>query len=366
MKKILINSNRFFLKRTKVNEGGISRNNAWYNFANKNENCKILTLSSSKLISTIQLVFFLLFIKNKEIIFLYPTVGMPILNNSFVGKKLTDIFIALIKKANKKNKIIFDICDLKYEQAIDLSLDYYDIDYLKNVEEKIFGLNIHFIFASKNMRNYAIKKYKLSMTNTYVCPNGSIKLMNIENNEKKELINQIDEKKINYIYAGTLNKGRFIEEMINNFPENENIYLYLCGVSGDWIDNCIKERNNIKYLGALSEETAHQFTSKCDIGLIPYDDNKLYYNIAYPTKLSFYITAGIPYLSTPVAEVINIQEKYQIGFVCKISEWKKYIRHISKEDVQKRKELAKTYSNNFLWEYIFNDFMFMYETKKAL
>jgi hypothetical protein len=36
--------------------------------------------------------------------------------------------------------------------------------------------------------------------------------------------------------------------------------------------------------------------ARCDVGLIPYDDSREYYNIAYPTKLSSYIVAGIPFL----------------------------------------------------------------------
>jgi hypothetical protein len=55
----------------------------------------------------------------------------------------------------------------------------------------------------------------------------------------------------------------------------------------------------------LEEELAHKLVSDCDCGLIPYDENLFYLKIVFPIKASFYITAGIPFLSTRIPELVD-------------------------------------------------------------
>lgn len=77
-------------------------------------------------------------------------------------------------------------------------------------------------------------------------------------------------------------------------------------------------------MGSYSEEEAIQIVSSCDIGLVPYDESRLYYNMCYPTKNSFYITAGIPILIIPLEESLNQLEKYDILFIEKLENWDKF------------------------------------------
>ncbi|HIP14771.1 MAG TPA: hypothetical protein EYG74_04710 [Sulfurimonas autotrophica] len=91
----------------------------------------------------------------------------------------------------------------------------------------------------------------------------------------------------------------------------------------------------------------------CDIGLVPYDSSRFYYNLAYPTKLSFYITAGITFLSTDVQEVQKINEKYHFGIVENFQKWHDIFRVLTKEDIEPLKIRIKEYKSKFYWQNIF-------------
>jgi hypothetical protein len=249
--------------------------------------------------------------------------------------------------AQKNNKFYIDVADLPMEQAIDLELPI--PEYLREIEPFIFNDKSIYFFASNSMRNYSIKKYHLSNNHTHVWINGG-------HSVNKELISDgisIDIDKINYVYAGTLNKGRQIEFMIKFFSEINDKNLILMGSDGEWI-NELNLPKNITYLGALEEKHAHYIVSLCDIGLIPYDSQRPYYNIAYPTKLSFYITAGISFLSTNVQEVKDINNKYSIGYIKDIESWDLFIKSLSKSEILKKKENVINIKHKFLWSNIIN------------
>ena len=146
--------------------------------------------------------------------------------------------------------------------------------------------------------------------------------------------------------------------MIINFPHNDKYNLLLLGEDGEWLEDYDLPLN-VSYLGAVEEKEAHYIASKCDIGLIPYDETKLYYNIAYPTKLSFYITAGIPFLSTRVNETKKIQQKYNIGFINEITDWRKTINNITLEKIKDMKFKISKIKEDFYWDNIFSENKFI-------
>lgn len=348
---IYINENSRYLKsNSKVVEGGLARNYAFMRWMKANIiNLKSIDLSDNKAMNVFKVFVNLIFKKNYNIIFQYVTVGVPIHSNKFLGKILSDLYLYLVRFSSKHNNIIFDVSDIKYEQLIDLKLVNDNIKQIRKFENKFFRLSVKFIFASESMRDYACKKYQIQKENTDICINGGNRIIY---NKKSSLEKYIDKDKINYVYAGSLNKGRQIEEMIINFPENDKFQLILMGADGEWIeDNSFEE--NIIYLGAVEETEAHYLVSKCDVGLIPYDDCKLYYNIAYPTKLSFYITAGIPFLSTPVIEVKKINEKYDIGYIGKINNWSSIINNITFNEILGKKLNLNNVKEDFYWDKIF-------------
>lgn len=345
MKLVFINDNERIRKTVgqEVKDGGLSRNFAWEKKLTRSR-IENIVLTNTK--AHILQVFKAFLQKNKTIFSLYPTVGIAILNNGLERRFERFIYFYLIKKAAEHNRVVFDVCDLKYEQAIDLDVNQDKLDIIKKVENRFFQIeNLYYIFASYTMRDYAVKKYHIPVDHTDVCINGSNRLI---------LDNCIDvqfSKDTTYfVYAGTLNAGRNIEKMIDSFPEQSDKCLILMGINGEWINEKFKSRSNIKYLGAVAEDKCHYIVSKCDIGLIPYDENREYYNVAYPTKLSFYITAGIPIISTPVKEVLRVNEEEELGWNCPLESWGSLIEELSYQDIILKRGFISRIRDNFLWE----------------
>lgn len=336
----VINDDYRMLQNGQVKEGGLARNEALIAWVKKNKNAREIKLDQTRIQNGIKILNMLNRTRNETILMFYPTVGVPILKNGVLGNLCSTLFFRALKKACKNNRIIIDICDLKYEQAIDLDLDKERRETIKEVENKLFGFDCYYIFASTSMMEYARKKYSIQNEKCFVIDNGSSLV-----SEQTEF--DIDDRKINLIYSGTLNKGRNISKMLECVSENNNVVLYLCGTGGEWIENS----KNIRYLGALEEKVAHYIVSQCDLGLIPYDETRQYYHIAYPTKLSFYITAGIPFLSTDVKEVRNIQKKYNIGYISEISNWQDIIANKDKSQINAEKTKARNIQNEFTWDY---------------
>ena len=227
----------------KVIDGGFSRNCAWESWLLKEKGNLIdVKLKKGKVIHLFQIFVNLLLRKNDTVFFLYPRVGAPLYQKDGVSKVCTKAFFKGIDLANKKNRVVFDIADLKYEQAIDLELANEDVlPRLHEIEERLFSTKSYFIFASYQMREYVCRKYNVDYAKTDVCINGGHLLK--DNLSSMSVNTNI----VNYVYAGTLNKGRQIEQLISSFPDDEKIHLYLLGTNGEWINSKSK---NITYLGA--------------------------------------------------------------------------------------------------------------------
>ncbi len=355
-KKVLYvnENNKLLYENRNINEGGLARNLAIMRWLRENIcDMQEIILSNNRYYNIIKVLKLLIISRKKTIIFQYITVGVPLFNTSLVGRWLSKIFILLVKNASLKNEIIFDISDLKYEQCQALSINFDKMKTYKYFEEKFFSLGVKYIFASQSMRKYAAEKYCIPFENTDVIINGGIKSNTLKANCVPAYNN-----KIKYVYCGTLNKGRNIEEMINIFLKNKEVQLYLLGSSGEWINNEIVGEN-VSYLGSFPEEKAHSIVASCDVGIIPYDETLLYYNLAYPTKLSFYLTAGIPFLSTPVRETVAVQNKYGVGYVAFLSDWPDIINSFSLSQIKIEKEKIKDIKHDFYWENAISESLFL-------
>lgn len=284
-------------------------------------------------------------IRRSRVIVHYPNIGIHSSDRYLIGRFFRKIYIALIERMACNNILFVDIADMPCEQAYDLQLNN-PIHYLE-IEQRLFNAAQVLVPASSSMQNLIIKKYPSVLHKKFiVCNNGGEQYLGHPMNEFASLL---EFELTKYVYAGTLNKGRGIERLLESFDGSDGA-LYLLGAGGDWIPERIKKSSNIFYVGELSEPEAFSFVSRCDIGLIPYDSDRSYYNVAYPTKLSFYITAGIPYLSTPVTEAIAIQERYGCGWILPINDWREFINRLDLESLASMKKLAKQKSQLFSWE----------------
>lgn len=346
----MFNKIYYIRKIDKVIEGGVSRDIAFYNYIKNENKVKVKFLENEnkveKIFQIFREIFFLLNLKDKEIFLHQNSINILFPMKLFLNNYMTKVIYEIITKISKKNNFFLEINDLIYEQSIDLEiLNDIERNSALNMQKTLFSIkNIKYIFASEEMRKYIIRKYKIDEKNTYTCINGSIKL-----EEKKEVEILKKEKKMKCVYAGTLNKGRQIEELIDIFENKvQNFKLVLMGINGEWILQ--KEYKNVIYLGSYLEEEALNIVANCDIGLIPYDHNRFYYNLCYPTKNSFYISAGIPLLITPLKESLNQFSKYNIFFTETLDKWSDLLNELSRDKIKEKKKNVEEIKDKFLWK----------------
>lgn len=326
-----------------VNEGGMARNMAFYNKAKQHSQVINVFKKSTilRLLTIMYYIPYLLIIKNRNI-FIHFGALQFLFPSSILSKDISQFFLKImLHRFTKKNKVCFEVNDLPYEQSIDLGLDVKIQN--KIYQQILFSCPCDFLFASKLMRDYAVENYHINKTNTSIIVNGAPKLSN-----KKIEISLPEGNQIKYIYSGTLNKGRGIEELIEAFTNQSNAILILIGTNGEWLKNKPEMPDNVYYLGSFLEDVAHIIVSKCDVGIVHYDENKLYYNICFPTKSSFYISAGIAVLCTPLKEMVLDFEG--IFMFSKLSQFNYFISNTTVDEIKCCKEKIINIKELYLWE----------------
>ncbi|MDC8098920.1 hypothetical protein [Chryseobacterium rhizosphaerae] len=334
------------------NDGGMARNRAFYNYFS-NRNSEIYNLYNKnigiRILNLAIFIFHFFYFKDKKILIHLGTI-FTIFPKAILRTKIgLYCFYQFFKRLSKKNILYLEVNDLPYEQAIDLNLKVENF-YLK-LQDVIFdkNLSVSYVFASHEMAKYILKKYSINSSKSQVIINGAPKMEKRRDNNK--ILKSYQSFDLKYIYVGTLNEGRGIDELIILF-QNLNSYLFLVGVGGEWLNERLKNINNIIYLGSFDEQQAMEITSECDFGIMHYDSSKFYYNLCYPTKNSFYISAGINVVSTKLVESQNVISKYNIFLFEDFNKWKKIIDNPLQyfEDLDEINEYIKGqfYWNNIL------------------
>lgn len=336
-----------------ANEGGMARNLAFFNYFNKRDVYVYNFFSTSFFKRFINLFLFLgyfCFFRNRKILVHQGTLIYVFTLHFFRISFFSKLLFSLLRRASLRNELYIEVNDLPYEQSIDLELEPGNLLLYKSFQEQLFNLKeAHFIFASNEMRRYAEQHYSLNGSHNSVALNGGPIL------QKQELhFVWMEDMRTKYVYAGSLNRGRQIEELITIFKNRKSTaILILLGSGGEWIselENC----ENIYYLGGFKESLAHYIVSQCDVGVIPYAIDRLYYNICYPTKVSFYLTAGINILTTPIQELKNYYSNHNSIYLLPINEWSAFIETDRRFSTLKRKEI----SEEFYWETILDSLCF--------
>ncbi|WP_433779240.1 glycosyltransferase [Flavobacterium anhuiense] len=332
----------------------MARNNAFYHrFLDLN--AASLNVYSKNIIKrlwvSLKALWILIFLKDRNIfihqgslLVLFPVFLMRI---SFLRK----VVFYLLNHLASRNRLTLEVNDLPYEQSIDLELD---VDYTyKLLQDGFYTIKgCHYIFASNAMAEYVAEKYSIQGKYFKVIINGAPEVSNhtVIFDEQK----WITSTSTKYVYAGSLNKGRQIEELLAIFKENENNLLIILGNNGEWLKE-IDLPTNIIYLGNFEEKEAHYLVSKCDIGIIPYREERFYYNLCFPTKASFYLTAGVPILTTPLKELQQVfKDKKALLFVPFIN-WHTTIKNLDNTEIIIMKESAKKIKDSYSWKAILNE-----------
>ena len=335
-------------------EGGMSRNNAFLQHARERKYKLVNVYTKNLLLRCFKIIYVLttsLFWRDKQIFIHLGSIFLlfpkQILKFN-LGRKLVHNWL---ENLSNKNLITLEINDLPYEQAIDLNLKIEP--FYEDFQRLIFDPqnNLRYIFASQGLRDYAIATYGIRIINTQVILNGAPQLSD-KPNFKDSLFKNLKKERIKFVYAGTLQKGRGVDVLLNIFKESQN-YLILLGEGGEWITSLGCE--NIINLGAYDESIALEIVSYCDLGVVHYDDSKLYYNICYPTKYSFYIVAGLPILSTQLKEGMRVLTDDDIAEFLPISQWVDYVNCVKHSDIEFRKGNVLNVRDQFLWKNILKE-----------
>ena len=328
-----------------LNDGGQSRNKAFREYYVK-KGAEIVPVYSPNnfvrfgfLLTVLKRMLFsknnTFFIHQGTLLVLFP---LPLLHFHLIRS----LVFRLLQHTANRNEVTIEVNDLPYEQAKDLELSIPET--AKVFQDKLYALkNTKYIFASHEMGKYVSDAFKLDYK---VIINGSNALA--DSFDSKSLHPCFSSAETKFVYVGGLNKGRQIEALLSHFSNRSEI-LILMGEWGEWLSD-YELAGNIFYIGKFKEDYAHYLTSKCDIGLIPYDSSRFYYNICYPTKASFYITAGIPFLSTPLRELKNIFEKTGMVYFVPFEGWGTFIANFDTSRLLAIKEKIAAEKDNFYWE----------------
>jgi glycosyltransferase involved in cell wall biosynthesis len=335
-----------------ADEGGTVRDNAFYEHFRKKPNVETLALGHGKIWDILRVLLCLRY-KRRVILLHVSSMGFPILNNGFVGRIGARLFLWWFRNLSSRNKIILEVNDLFVDQARDLNLPV-PINFQK-IEHRIFSRKgVTYAFASESMRKYAIEKFGIAHSETLTVINGDHALP--DGNAAPIPVGTASDRGLKFVYSGTLNKGRQIEKMLLAFRDSRN-KLILLGKDGEWISQEYFENSNIVYLGAFESRTANAIVASCDVGLIPYPEDRGYFQIAYPTKVSSYLVAGIPFLSTRVREVERILEEHSgIGKCLPIDEWASWMNQVKHDELAEMNESIAPIRSQFTWKHIIGRF----------
>lgn len=346
----MISNTLYFVQLNKeLHDGGLSRNLAFYEYY-KSKGAKVQNVFHRNKIKRIFISISILrifltsksktiFIHQGTIIYLFP---MSLLKYNLVFRSI----FRVLQYAASKNRLIIEVNDLPHEQAIDLELPL-DPNYRK-FEEALYTLKrCYYIFASQQMNNYIKEKFKILDGYSEAVINGSTKL-NYENKLESSVFEKITQSNYKCVYAGTLNKGRQIETLIDLFSELKNVSLILLGDWGEWLNN-YKLPFNVIYLGNKNHDIAQQIVSKCDLGLIQYSADRFYYNLCFPTKISFYLTAGLPVLTTPLTELKTHFSTSECVYFVEFDQWKTFLLSMDTDFINKSKLNAKIEGEKYEW-----------------
>ena len=159
-----------------------------------------------------------------------------------------------------------------------------------------------------------------------------------------------ENKKIVLLQGSGINVQRGAEEAVEAMQYIDDAVLLIVG-GGDVIPvlkKMVQElllQEKVKFVPRQTPENLAGYTANADLGLTIDKDTNINYRFSLPNKLFDYIHAGIPVLSTPLVELKNIIQHYEIGEFIENHD-PLHIADSIKRMLEDKKQLAVYKSNN--------------------
>lgn len=120
------------------------------------------------------------------------------------------------------------------------------------------------------------------------------------------------------LYQGMLNPSRGIDKLLHALHAIPNAILKIAG-EGPEKENLqtltreLNLQNRVMFLGKISPSKLKTITPTADVGVSIEENNGLSYYYSMPNKISDYIQAGIPVVTSHFPEMKRIVEQYRVG-----------------------------------------------------
>jgi len=168
---------------------------------------------------------------------------------------------------------------------------------------------------------------------------------------------KISSEKIIFLYQGTLEYGRGIENILSAFKSIERDDLVIVflgyGLLKDRIVQASTNNANIFYHPPVDFSELLRYTSSADVAFALIENTCLSYYYSLPNKIFEYTMAEVPVISTDMAEIEKLINKYNIGFVVEENNDESLIKllmNINFEILSDFKENLKLFKREFNWE----------------
>lgn len=229
-------------------------------------------------------------------------------------------------------------------------------NFWKAIERMIFPKLQHVITVNESIARLYNEEYGNDILVVRNIPD-TVKTMS--RSSKSELGLPTD-KKIILLQGAGINVDRGAEEAIEAMQYIDNAVLVILG-DGDVVAELKQKVNRmgldrkVKFIPRQAPEMLYEYTIKADIGLTLDKDTNINYRYSLPNKLFDYIHAGVPVLATPLVEIRQIIEKYDLGCFIENHEpnhiaYKMKMMLESTEDRKKWKANLKLAAVELTWE----------------
>jgi len=187
----------------------------------------------------------------------------------------------------------------------------------KIIESSIFPHLKNVITVNESIANLYKKDYGIKPNVVHNFP----PFQNFRNSKTRKELRLPENKKIVLMQGSAINIQRGAEELVRSMqPEYglDNVHLLFIGGGDVWkeiqkLTINLDLKDKITFLPRMPFENMMEYTRLCDLGISIDKPVSINYQFSLPNKLFDYIAAGLPVLTSPLAEVKKIVEENDVG-----------------------------------------------------